>query len=286
MNRVLALLLVGILVLAGFRDAMAFEVALIGDNAKQAAFEQLAREFNAPIAGAGDVRRAATADGKVAFTVANAGRDPVAAANQLLRADLALLVVDATQGPLPIVREHVIVARQANVPLITVYFARTQQLSSASPKDSAELLELEEMEMRELLSLYKVGGDKTPVFRDSADGIPALRRFLASRLSSRTPVRNLQTINEFAGTFYLLTEPEGREHNRAITVANDTPLDVWIAGSLRAAVVRTKDKHAPGDAADLTLKLQSPTPAAEGLRLLLLRDGMVVGVGVIAQIVR
>lgn len=287
-------MLVAVLWAAGVGDARALEVALIGDNARLSAFAQLAREFNAPVTQAVGLRRAETADRKIIFT-AVAGRDPVAVANQLLTADLALLVVDATQGPLPIVREHVIVARQANVPLLANYFARTRDLLASAPKDAAELLELEEMEMRELLGVYRMGGDKSQVFFDSpvahmyrsksGEGTPALRRFLASGLLSAVPAKNLQQASEFAGAFYLLTEPEGRERNRAITVVNDTHLEVWMAGSLRPAVVRTKGTHAPGDNPEFILKLQSPANVTEGMRLLLLRNGMVVGVGVIAHIV-
>ena len=295
MKRLLSIALPMVLWAGGVGDARALEVALIGDNARQAAFQQLAREFNAPVAQAASVQRASTADRKIVFTVAKAGRDPVAVANQLLTADLALLVVDATQGPLPIVREHVIVARQAHVPLLAIYFAQTKELLSTAPEDAAELLELEEMEMRELVGVYTMGGDSLSVFFDSpvgqvyrsksGEGTPALRRLLASGLPSRPAPGNLQQVSEFAGAFYLLTEPEGRERNRAISVVNGTQLDVWMAGSLRPAVVRTKGTHAPGDSPDFTLKLPTPATATEGMRLLLLRNGMVVGVGVVAQIV-
>ena len=152
------------------------------------------------------------------------------------------------------------------------------------PTDPGDFLNLEEMVVREMLDTYKMGADSSLVFFDSAIG--DLRRFLASGLSSRLPAVNLKPVSEFAGTFYLLMEQEGREPNRAISVANDAQLEVWIAGSLRQAVVRTKGKHAPGDAPDFTLQLKAPAYAAPGLRLMLLRDGMVVGVGVIARIVR
>lgn len=296
MSKVAQLMLAAILWLGALHEAQSVEIALIGDPSKYAAFQQLSREFEAKVAETGALRRATSADRSVTITVARQGQDPVATANQLLTSDVALLVVDATQGALPIVREHVLVARQSNVPLTAVFFARTRELLGASPGDARELLELEELEMRELLSVYKMGGAQSLFFFDTdvarvnasktGDGTAALRRFIASKLPSRAPAEKTQPVREFAGTYYLLTELEGRERNRAVTVTNGTKLDVWIAGSSSVAVARTTARHEPGDAPGFALRMQTPIDAAEGMRLMLLRDGMVVGVGVVAKIVR
>jgi len=264
-------------------EARAIEVALVGDDARLTAFDQLADDFNASITEVNGVRRAATPDHKLVFTAIKAGRDPVSVANQLLNADLAFVVVDSTEGPMPISREHVVLARQTRVPLTGIYFAETRKV------DDAELLELEELEMRELLSIYKLEGDKAPVFSDSTkttNGVPALRRFLSSGLSTRPPEGPLRMGSEFHGTFYLLSEPEGRERNRAVTITNGSKLDVWISGSRRSAVVKTQGKHWPGDVPDFAMELDSPAKMAGGSRLLLIQSGMVVGVGVVAEIVR
>ena len=76
--------------------------------------------------------------------------------------DGAILVVSAADGPMPQTREHILLARQVGVPHIVVY------LNKADMVDDAELLELVEMEVRELLSMYKFPGDTTPVITGSA----------------------------------------------------------------------------------------------------------------------
>ena len=76
--------------------------------------------------------------------------------------DGAILVVSAADGPMPQTREHVLLARQVNVPYIVVFLNKVDQL------DDEELLELVEMEVRELLDEYDFPGDDTPVIMGSA----------------------------------------------------------------------------------------------------------------------
>jgi elongation factor Tu len=76
--------------------------------------------------------------------------------------DGAILVVSAADGPMPQTREHILLARQVGVPYIVVY------LNKADMVDDPELLELVEMEVRELLSKYDFPGDKTPIVTGSA----------------------------------------------------------------------------------------------------------------------
>ena len=76
--------------------------------------------------------------------------------------DAAILVVSAADGPMPQTREHILLARQVGVPKIVVY------LNKADMVDDAELLELVEMEVRELLTKYEFPGDDTPVVTGSA----------------------------------------------------------------------------------------------------------------------
>jgi elongation factor Tu len=76
--------------------------------------------------------------------------------------DGAILVVSAADGPMPQTREHILLARQVGVPYIVVY------LNKADMVDDAELLELVELEVRELLSKYDFPGDVTPIIKGSA----------------------------------------------------------------------------------------------------------------------
>ncbi len=76
--------------------------------------------------------------------------------------DGGILVVSAADGPMPQTREHILLARQVGVPALVVFMNKTDQV------DDAELLELVEMEVRELLSMYEFPGDDIPVVMGSA----------------------------------------------------------------------------------------------------------------------
>ena len=78
--------------------------------------------------------------------------------------DGAILVVAATDGPMPQTREHILLGRQVGIPRIVVFLNKADQV------DDAELLELVEMEVRDLLNFYKYDGDNTPVVLGSALG--------------------------------------------------------------------------------------------------------------------
>src|SRR5574342_502851 len=103
--------------------------------------------------------------------------------------DGAILVVSAMDGPMPQTREHILLARQVNVPYIVVF------LNKCDLVDDPELLDLVELEVRELLSKYEVPGDDGPVIRGSAlkaiegDGkwVPKIEELLAA-LDSYVPV--------------------------------------------------------------------------------------------------
>ena len=110
--------------------------------------------------------------------------------------DGAILVVSAADGPMPQTREHILLSRQVGVPYIVVY------LNKADMVDDAELLELVEMEVRDLLSSYDFPGDDTPIVVGSAlkalegdtseIGIPSIEKLVATMDSYiPEPVRNI-----------------------------------------------------------------------------------------------
>ena len=78
--------------------------------------------------------------------------------------DGAILVVAATDGPMPQTREHILLARQVGVPYIVVF------MNKCDAVEDPELLELVELEVRELLKSYQFPGDTVPVIRGSALG--------------------------------------------------------------------------------------------------------------------
>jgi elongation factor Tu len=108
--------------------------------------------------------------------------------------DGAILVVAATDGPMPQTKEHVLLAKQVNVPALVVFLNKCDQM------DDPELLELVEMEIRELLSIYEFPGDDIPIVRGSAllavqgdeseMGRPAVRKLMdAVDTAIPTPAR-------------------------------------------------------------------------------------------------
>ncbi len=105
--------------------------------------------------------------------------------------DGAILVVSAADGPMPQTREHILLARQVGVPYIVVYLNKADQV------DDDELLELVELEVRDLLSTYEFPGDDTPIITGSAlkafdgdtseHGIPSIEK-LIEEMDSYIPV--------------------------------------------------------------------------------------------------
>src|SRR5690554_859811 len=105
--------------------------------------------------------------------------------------DGAILVVSAADGPMPQTREHILLARQVGVPYIVVY------MNKADMVDDPELLELVEMEVRDLLNQYQFPGDDTPIIKGSAlkalegdtseIGIPSILK-LVEAMDSYIPV--------------------------------------------------------------------------------------------------
>ncbi len=114
--------------------------------------------------------------------------------------DGAILVVSAADGPMPQTREHILLARQVGVPYIVVYLNKVDMV------DDKELLELVELEVRELLSAYKFPGDEIPIVKGSALkalegdkgdlGEPSLQRLLDA-VDSYIPTPKRQTDKPF-----------------------------------------------------------------------------------------
>jgi elongation factor Tu len=100
--------------------------------------------------------------------------------------DGAILVVDASEGPMPQTREHILLARQVGVPAVVVF------LNKVDLVDDPELLDLVEMEVRDLLNKYQFPGDKTPVIRGSS------KKALAGEPEGEAAIQKLmEAIDEF-----------------------------------------------------------------------------------------
>ncbi len=111
--------------------------------------------------------------------------------------DGAILVVAASDGPMPQTREHILLARQVGVPSIVVFLNKCDQV------DDEELLELVEMEVRELLSEYDFPGDDTPVIRGSA--LKAMEAIQANKMDDDA-LKSIQEVLDAVDSF--IPEPK------------------------------------------------------------------------------
>ena len=131
--------------------------------------------------------------------------------------DGAILVVSAADGPMPQTREHILLARQVGVPYIVVY------LNKADMVDDEELIELVEMEVRELLDLYEFPGDDTPITIGSA--LKALEGD-ASEIGVPSVIKLVETMDSY------IPQPE-----RAINLPFLLPIEDVFSISGRGTVV-------------------------------------------------
>lgn len=214
-------------------------------------------------------------------------------ADSLYTSDVALLVLDATHGPLPENREHTLATRQARVPYVIVLITNVDALYDAVGKfDGDELLVLEEQEIRAVLELYGIGGAETAVYHDSSRAqratstmIGDLRR-LASDLSALPAAerqnKTLPNARAADGEVYLLTHEES--NGQAVTIEGTRSLKLWIGGKATTAAVSVDGVAGPGDMISFRYRTDISMPAAAGARMILIDNDRIVGVGVVATV--
>ena len=217
-----------------------------------------------------------------------------ALADALHQTEIGVIVVDATRGPTPTVREHILVARQARTPMLAVMIANVERLYQKAGEESDELLALEIAEIRELLTAYELDASSVPVFYDAwpaalqsepdAVGIFEALRALSLFGPRRAGVGPSQSANAIWGAVYLLSELE-TDGQVGVLSPNDT-LVVWSEGAHAEATLASRSDYNPGDFREMPLSLATPLEVREGSRLLLVRAERVVGLGVVTQIGR
>lgn len=269
-------------------------IALIGDNYRVQVFNDVLSEFNINAISTDNERKAHIKETGDIITTLLPGATNIQIANQLRKSSIALVVVDSTMGPLPIDRDHIIIARQARVPVIAVLLANLTKLHSAASKDAIELLELEALEMRELLSNYEVGGDSTLVFYDrnstysgaplSGMGIKKTFKVLSKINGVKNYQKNTEIIKEFRGSFYLLTQAEA--NNKGIILSKNETIRIWSEGTDSESSVTSDGNYKPSDVTEFNVKINGKLSGYEGSRLILVNNGHLVGIGVIAKIHR
>src|SRR5205823_585632 len=213
--------------------------------------------------------------------------------------DGAILVVSAADGPMPQTREHILLARQVGVPSLVVYMNKIDMV------DDPELIELVELEMRELLSSYGFPGDDIPVVKGSA----------LAALEGKDPETGAKSIQElmdavdayipqpergqvlaapgsitphthFQCEAYVLTKEEGGRHTPFF--ANYRPQFYFRTTDVTGTVTLPEGTEMvmPGDNITMEVELLVPIAMDEGLRFAIREGGRTVGAGVVAKILK
>ena len=150
--------------------------------------------------------------------------------------DGAILVVSSADGPMPQTREHILLARQVNVPAIVVFMNKVDQV------DDPELLDLVEMEIRELLNKYEFPGDDTPIIRGSALN---MQQALDANAPGTDPVFNpLNELMDAVDSFIPLPE---RDVDKPFVMPVEDVFSIEgrgtvVTGRVEAGIVKTGDK--------------------------------------------
>src|SRR5438128_115129 len=187
--------------------------------------------------------------------------------------DGAILVVDASEGPMPQTREHILLARQVGVPAVVVF------LNKVDLVDDPELLDLVEMEVRDLLNKYQFPGDKTPVIRGSTKKEEVERGMVLAKPGSITPH------TDFKAEVYVLSKEEGGRHTPFFT--NYRPqfyfrtTDVTGTVSLPQGV----EMVMPGDNVSVQIKLIAPLAMEKGQRFAIREGGRTIGAGRVSEVI-
>src|SRR5574342_286243 len=230
--------------------------------------------------------------------------------------DGSILVVSAADGPMPQTREHILLARQVGVPYIVVFLNKSDKV------DDKELLELVELEVRELLTKYGFPGDKTPIIHGSALqameggqgplGVPAILQLLEAvdtyiptpqrpidkpflmpiedvfTISGRGTVvagrKSITPHTKFKAEIYVLAKEEGGRHTPFF---NGYRPQFYFRTTDVTGVVQLNpgvEMVMPGDNVSVTAELISPIAMDQGLRFAVREGGKTVGSGVVTEI--
>lgn len=265
-------------------EVRSIRVALLGDQTRLALLSRLATATDAKSSDtAAEVAAVAAIDGR-SVTISTSKSDLVAAhAAACSRADLAVIAVDARNGPMPVHREHIIFARQLAIPAVMVAFTHSDAI------DDPELLELEELEMRELLNAYGWKGDDSIVAFDSerakvphvgaTKGATALSR-LFPRAAGREPTTGGGDSAECSVDLYVLAAREAIPLKT--TGVKSGECTVIVGGSSLKATLESATPVLPGRSEKVKLIFDSPQAVHIGQRYVFLVDDHVAAVGTFA----
>lgn len=233
-----------------------WRVVLLGDESRK----NVLRECVA--------RNVCPAGSETAFALPPEQATAAQTADAAQQAALGVLVVDPAIGPLPVTREHIVVARQARVPKLAVLFTQSDAL------DDKDLLELETMEMRDLLETYEMDGDHARIYV----GDQGLRQLLAdaAALLPRPQSSALADSRRLHGYIYNLSRAEG---GHALSAGDS--MDIWIGGQTVRCKLVSPQSVADGETPEVRLETERPLAASAGQRFLLQQNGRLIAAGVV-----
>jgi elongation factor Tu len=215
--------------------------------------------------------------------------------------DGAILVVSAADGPMPQTREHILLARQVGVPALVVYLNKVDMV------DDPELLELVELEVRELLSSYEFPGDDIPIVkgsalaalegRDEEMGRASIKALMAAvdsyipqpeRPIDKPFLMPIEDVFSISGRGTVVT---GRIERGVVKVGEEVEI-VGIKPTSKTVVTGVvslpegTEMVMPGDNIAMDVELIVPIAMEERLRFAIREGGRTVGAGVVASIVK
>src|SRR2546427_8677878 len=189
--------------------------------------------------------------------------------------DGAILVVSAADGPMPQTREHILLARQVGVPAIVVF------LNKVDLVDDPELLDLVEMEVRDLLNKYQFPGDKTPVIRGSS------KKAMAGEPEGE---KAIQQLLEAVDEFIPLPPPEvGKPFLMCIEdVFNIEGRGTVVTGRVERGELKRMDDVEmvmPGDNVSVAITVIAPVAMEKGQRFAIREGGRTIGAGRVSEVI-
>lgn len=238
------------------------QVIFLGDNSKIQAVEQC--------------KRSTLCHENTLVTSANASATETAKLAYV--AKHGILVVDATVGPISVVREDILIARQTHLPKLSVWFMNTEKLlAELGQIESQELLDLEIKEMKDLLVTYDMN-DVATEFYFGQNGLKDLMQYSDS-LPPSPRNQAFQPAQKIQAYIYNLT----KEEQGSPLSKNDDVL-VWISGEIVQAKIVAEHDIGMGDNVDLVLELKQPIQTNAGERFFIQFNQRFNSAGVVAKI--
>lgn len=289
MKQIFALIALGMLSQPLLGDT---RIAVVGATQDMQLIERWAAAEGATVKDAKRVQSFKVGSLKTSVLAPKPGSQNSLVASMLYQADAAVIVIDATQGPLPSNREHIILARQAGVPYIVIMMANVDQLDVFASDEARDLLKLQVEEVRAVMEAYELDGRSALVFHDAgkpayaprpaAGGLEKIASLVSRLSTARSRSERFSSQHRAVGQVYLLTDAE--TNGRSVSVAKATTMTLWSEGSTAPVEVTAQPAAGPGDVAEVSIQASDVFLGAAGSRIVLLRNDRVVGIGLLTEV--